>query len=76
MSKINNLVGQSHIFPDGYSITVTQVKIRDGNIPWVTFNLKQGPGIERREVMQIDQFVDSFGHLFDIKNDDIDFPSE
>lgn len=69
-----DLAGKQHIFDDGNSITVIQVKVRDGNIPWVTYHLQNGPGIPRKEVMQIDQFVDMFGHLFGVKSEDIQMP--
>lgn len=71
-----DLVGKSHEFEDGDSITVMQVKLRDGNIPWVTFNIQQGPGIPRKLVMQIDEFVNTYGHLFGVKTEDIPWPDE
>ena len=72
--KNEDLIGKSHTFDDGDSITVVQVKIRDGNIPWVTFHLQQGPGIPRKQVMQLDEFVNTFGHLFNVKTEDIEWP--
>ena len=68
------LVGKKHEFEDGDSIEVVQIKIRDSNIPWVTFHLRQGPGIPRKQVMQLDEFVNTFGHLFNIKTEDIEWP--
>lgn len=62
------------MFDDGDSIEVIQIKIRDGNIPWVTYNIQQGPGIPRKQVMQIDEFVNTYGHLFGVKTDDIEWP--
>ena len=53
-----------------------QVKLRDGNTPWVTYNLKQGPGIPRKQVMPLDEFVNTFGHLFGVKTEDIPFPDD
>lgn len=69
-----DIVGHKHIFDDGDSIEVIQIKIRDGNIPWVTYNIQQGPGIPRKQVMQIDEFVNTYGHLFGVKTDDIEWP--
>lgn len=71
---MNELVGKSHVFEDGDSITVMQIKMRDGNIPWVSYLLQQGPGIPRKQVMQIDEFVNTFGHLFGVKTEDIPWP--
>ena len=63
---IDDIVGKSHTFEDGDSITITQIKIRDGGIPWVTYQIQQGPGIPRKLVMSTKEFNDSFGHLFDV----------
>ena len=69
-----DLVGKSHIFEDGDSITVTQIKIRDGNEHWVTYQVQQGPGIPRRLVMALHEFSNTYGHLFGINEDS--FPPE
>lgn len=71
---MKDIVGLSHTFEDGDSITVIQMKVRDGNIPWVTFHIQQGPGIPRKQVMQIDEFVNTYGHLFGVKTEDIPWP--
>ena len=71
---MNDLVGKSHVFEDGDSITVIQIKVRDGNIPWVTYHIQQGPGVARKLVMQLDQFVNEYGHLFGVKSEDIPWP--
>ena len=57
------LLGLHHTFEDGDSIEVTQVRRRDTG-PWVTFNVRQGPGIPRRLLMGIDEFLGTYGHLF------------
>jgi hypothetical protein len=59
------LVGKSYTFDDGDSIEVIQVKRRDDG-PWVTVHITQGPGIPRKLVMRTDEFVESYGHLFEI----------
>jgi hypothetical protein len=72
---IDDIVGKSHTFEDGDSITVTQIKIRDGGIPWVTYQIQQGPGIPRRLVMSLIEFTSTYGHLFGISEDNLpDFP--
>jgi hypothetical protein len=68
---IEKLVGKTHTFEDGDSITVTQIKQRDGNELWVTYNIQQGPGIPRRLVMSLHEFVNTYGHLFDISEDNL-----
>jgi hypothetical protein len=72
---IEDLVGKSHTFEDGDSIIVTQIKVRDGNQQWVTYNTQQGPGIPRKLVMPIEEFVGLYGHLFGVKSDDIPDPN-
>jgi len=64
-----DLIGKSYTFEDGDSITVTQIKMRDGNMQWVTYQLQQGPGIPRKHVMQLEEFLNTFGHLFGITED-------
>jgi hypothetical protein len=53
----------SYVFEDGDSIEVVQVKRRDTG-PYVTFNIRQGPGIPRKLVLSIDEFINTYGHLF------------
>ena len=61
-----NLVGKTHVFPDGDRIEVIQIKKSDpsrgGQL--VTYLVYQGPGIPRKLVMGIDEFIGTFGHLF------------
>ena len=68
---MQNLVGKSYIFEDGSSITITQIKTIDDNIPWITYDIIQGPGIPRKLLMKYNEFMDHFGHLFNIKSEDI-----
>lgn len=60
-----HLVGKSYTFEDRDSIEIIQLKRRDDG-PWVTVHITQGPGIPRKLVMRIDEFLDSYGHLFEI----------
>lgn len=73
---MNELVGKKHVFADGDSITITQIKLRDANIPWVTYQVQQGPGIPRKLIMPIDEFVGTYGHLFGINEDTLQGDSE
>lgn len=59
-----SLVGKSFEFEDGATITVTQVKLRDEGIYWVTYMTKTGPGIPIRYVMSVEEFINTYGHLF------------
>ena len=59
-----SLVGKSFVFEDGATITVTQVKLRDEGIYWVTYMTKTGPGIPVRYVMGVEEFINTYGYLF------------
>jgi hypothetical protein len=61
---MNNLVGKSYTFEDGSTITVMQIKNRDEGEQLVTYHVQQGPGIPRKLVMTMVEFVSTFGHLF------------
>ena len=65
-----DLVGKTYVFPDGDSIQVIQVRLRDAEQYWVTYHVQQGPGIPRKLVMVYEEFVQTYGHLFGIINDD------
>lgn len=65
----SDLIGKTHIFEDGDSITVMQIKIRDENIPFVSYLVQQGPGIPRKLVLPLPEFLDHYGHLFGITVD-------
>lgn len=67
-----DLVGRTHKFEDGDSITVIQIKIRDENIPFVTYHVQQGPGIPRKLVLPLPQFLEHYGQLFGISDDNTD----
>jgi hypothetical protein len=72
MSEHINLIGKSYTFEDGNSITITQIKIRDGNEAWVTYQTLSGPGIPRKYVMTLHEFQGHYGHLFGINSDNIE----
>ena len=57
------LVGLSYKFEDGNEIKVTQVKNREDG-PWVTYEIKTGPGIPKRLVMPVYEFWGNYSHLF------------
>lgn len=67
---MNELVGKSHTFEDGDSITVMQIKRRDDG-DWVTYHTQRGPGIAQKLTLPIAEFLEFYGHLFGTKTDDI-----
>jgi hypothetical protein len=77
MSNLPNipdgLVGAKHTFPDGDSIMIFEIKLRDrliegagieGITPFITYEIQQGPGIPRRLTMSYNDFLGAYGHLF------------
>lgn len=66
---MKNLLGKSYTFEDGDSITVSQIKERDGNQLWVTYLVQKGPGIAQKLVLPIEEFNHHYGHLFGISQD-------
>ena len=65
---MQQLVGKSHTFPDGNRLEITQIKRRSadeyGEEMYVTFNAYSGPGIPRKQVMALNEFQTTYGHLF------------
>lgn len=59
-----NLVGQKYTFEDGDTLEVLQIKSRDEDTHLVTYMVQQGPGIPRKLVMRIEEFINTYGHLF------------
>lgn len=60
----DNVVGLKHQFEDGDSIEVVQVKSRNEELHLVTYHIQQGPGIPRKLIMELNEFIDTYGHLF------------
>lgn len=60
----DNIVGLKHQFEDGDSIEVIQVKSRNEELHLVTYHIQQGPGIPRKLIMELNEFIDTYGHLF------------
>ena len=55
MNTIYDIVGKSHKFDDGDSITVIQIKNRSAELEdhLVTFLIQQGPGIPRKYKIEV-----------------------
>lgn len=65
----DELVGKKYTFEDGNSIEVTQIKSRNADHHLVTYQIIQGPGIPRRLVMELNEFLGTYGHLFQDSKD-------
>ena len=73
--KLDKLSGSKYTFPDGDSIKVVEIKLRDKQIegkgeegiaPFIMYEIQQGPGIPRRLSMFHQEFIDTYGHLFSV----------
>lgn len=64
--NISNLVGKSYTFPDNNKIEITQIKKTDEDRGdyLVTYNVYSGPGIPRRFILPIQEFINTYSHLF------------
>jgi hypothetical protein len=65
----DNIVGIKHQFEDGDSIEVIQVKSRNEELHLVTYHIQQGPGIPRKLIMELNEFIETYGHLFEVEED-------
>ena len=67
----HELVGKSFTFEDGAKIEVIQVKDTDEDRgdKLVTFHVTIGPGVHRKQVMAIREFMEYYSHLFDVDTD-------
>jgi hypothetical protein len=65
-NNTHELVGKSYTFSDGNKIEITQVKKTDEDRGdhLVTYNVTSGPGIPRRYVLPIQEFMNTYSHLF------------
>lgn len=64
----HDLVGKKHVFDDGASIEVVQIKMRDNSFepaPVVTYVIQNGRSLPRKLVLPLKDFIDTFGHLFE-----------
>jgi len=61
------LVGRSHTFEDGNRMEIIQVRevdeLRGGSS--VTYLAYQGPGIPQKLILNLEQFMDIYGQLFE-----------
>ncbi len=59
-----DLVGKRFTFDDGDWLEVIQIKTRDEDTHLVTYHVQQGPGIPRKLVMNLPEFIGTYGYLF------------
>lgn len=57
------LVGRSYTFPDGASIVVTQLKLREDGY-WVIYETRTSPVQPKMGIMPMPQFIEQYSHLF------------
>lgn len=62
---IPDIVGKTYTFEDGARCEVKQIKVRDDG-PWVTYHV-HGKSIPRKMTMLLSEFVNQYGHLFDLR---------
>ena len=63
-SGYEDLVGQKYTFEDGDYLEVIQIKWRGDEDYLVTYHVQQGPGVARKLVMSLKEFLGTYGHLF------------
>ena len=61
------LVGRSYTFEDGNKIEIIQVREVDEHRRGssVTYLAYQGPGIPQKLILNLEQFIDIYGQLFE-----------
>jgi hypothetical protein len=59
-----DLVGKIFTFADGDYLEVKQIKWRGDEDYLVTYHVQQGPGIPRKLVMSLQEFIGTYGYLF------------
>lgn len=64
ISEHQDLVGQIYKFEDGDTLEVIQIKWRGDEDFLVTYHVKQGPGIPRKLILPIKEFLNTYGYLF------------
>jgi len=60
----HDLIGQKFTFADGDSLEIIQIKSRNEDEHLVSYLVQQGPGIPRKLVMRLEEFIATYGYLF------------
>jgi len=67
--NLHDLVGKIYRFEDGDKIQVIQIKSRNQEEYLITVHITQGPGIPRKLVFSLPEFIEHYGHLFGLVED-------
>ena len=59
-----DLIGKKFTFEDGDSLEILQIKWRGDEDYLVSYLVQQGPGIPRKLVMSLPEFIATYGYLF------------
>ena len=60
-------VNKPYTFPDGVVLEILQVKTRDQNIDWVTYNTINKGCLPKKHTIPVLEFIDNYGHLYGLK---------
>ena len=66
-SELHQFINKPYTFDDGIELRIIQIKTRDENVEWVTYNTCLPGALPRKHVMPVQEFINSFGHLFGLK---------
>lgn len=69
LDQYQDMIGKKYTFEDSDSLEIIQIKLRNDG-PWVTYHVQQGPGIPRKLQLRMDEFQETYGHLFGLSEDD------
>ena len=64
LSGYEDIIGKQYAFADGDSIEIIQIKWRGEEDFLVTYHVQQGPGIPRKLILPLQEFLGTYGHLF------------
>lgn len=63
-SGYEDIVGQRYVFADGDWLEVQHIKWRGDEDFMVAYLIQQGPGIPRKLILPLQEFLGTYGHLF------------
>ena len=66
MSEFEYLEGLSFTFEDNVVIQIDEVRARDTFDLWIIYTIKRPGALDQRLLAPVEEFLENFGHLFDI----------
>lgn len=66
-SELHQFIHKPYTFPDGVLLEIIQIKTRDENVEWVTYDTTHRGALPRKSVVTVNEFIENFGHLFGLK---------